>query len=131
MGAKKAVLPHLSVQQVSWRKMLEATPLRNMAASVYREKNGLVVLTVPLQHPWWQFPPITWVIKLDTERKVRLDEIGTELWEQSDGSRTVEEIIEAFSVRYALTFHEARLSVTGHLKQLIQRSVLVIQQNIE
>lgn len=131
MSTKAAILPHLTVQQVSWRKMLLAVPLRNMAASVYREKNGRVILTVPLQRARWQVAPITWIIKLDTERKTRLDEMGTELWELCDGTRTVEEIIEVFSTRYALTFHEARLSVNEQLKQLIQRSALVIEQQID
>jgi hypothetical protein len=128
MRARHILMMHLSERQVSWRKMLVAIPLQNHAARVHRETNGTVVLSVPLRHPWWQFPPITWVIKLSTERICRLDETGTLLWDLCDGTRTVETIIEAFSVRYALTFHEARLSVTGYLKQLVQRSALVIEQ---
>ena len=130
MAAKQAILPHLTATQVSWRRMLVAVPWRNMAARVQREANGFVVLSVPLLRPWWQVPPITWVLKLGTERNIRLDEMGTMLWDLCDGTRSVEAVIEAFSARYALTFHEARLSVTGHLREIIQRGALLIEQEV-
>ena len=62
-------------------------------------------------------------------RSVVLDRIGRTVWDLCDGQRTVERVVEEFAGRYGLTFHEARVSVTTYLKELVQRGALVMVYN--
>lgn len=110
---------------VSWRRSLSGVPLRNEAAGVVDEGDE-VRLSVALKRSRWLVPPISWVIKPRGEKTVRLDELGTEVWRLCDGERTLERIIDEFAERHSLTFHEARVSVTGYVKELMQRGALVI-----
>ena len=55
-----------------------------------------------------------------------LDRLGAEVWRLCDGKRTVEEVVDLFGERHALTFHESRVAVTLYLKALLQRGVLAI-----
>jgi len=52
--------------------------------------------------------------------------LGRRLWQDCDGRRTVEEIVDRFRDEHRLTFHEARAAVSGYLQGLIQRGVLAI-----
>ena len=82
---------------------------------------------VPLRHPGWLVPPLSWVVRPRHQRVVSLDRIGTEVWQACDGRRTVEQIVDAFSERRRLTFHEARAAVTGFLRSLVQRGILAVE----
>ncbi len=110
----------------SWRSMLTACPVRNHAALIADPSAETVTIRIKRDKPWYMVPPISWAIPMRNEREVILDRIGTQIWRLCDGSSTVEEVIDAFGERHALTFHEARASVTGYLKGLIQRGVLAI-----
>ena len=55
-----------------------------------------------------------------------LDHLGVEVWERCDGTRTVEQVVDEFAQKHALSFHESRVMVTEYLRELIQRGVLAI-----
>ncbi len=48
------------------------------------------------------------------------------MWNLCDGQRSVEDIIDEMSRRHRLSFHEARVAVTGLLRELIRRGALAI-----
>jgi len=128
MSTRPAFVRQLTTKQISWRRMLEAIPRRNEAGVIEPQEDGSLRIILPLQPTWWMRPPVSWILHPRATRAVRLDHFGVELWELCDGMHTVEEIIEEFAAAYDLTFHEARVSVTGHLKIMIQRGVLAIEQ---
>ena len=107
--------------------MLAAIPRQNAAAQVDERPDGTVRVTVQLRKPAWLIPPISWVIKSSFQKSVVLDDIGTRIWRWCDGRHTVEAVVEEFARTYAFTFHEARASVTGFLKSLVQRGVIAIE----
>jgi len=118
----------LAVEPVSWRAMLASVPHRNAAAKVTAQADGTLVVTVKLNRPGWLMPPLSWMIRPAPERKMALDAIGTAIWNWCDGRRTLEEIIDAFAKEYALTFHEARVAVTGFMKSLVARGILAVER---
>lgn len=113
-------------QVVSWKKMLEARPVRNVAADFQSSEEGEVSIQVSKRKPVFLIPPFSWFIRPNLKHTVRLDKIGTQIWKLCDGQRTVEDVIDEFSKIYKLSFHEARVSVTGYIKLLIQRGVIAI-----
>lgn len=111
-----------------WRRMLEATPVRNAAAEVEMQADGTARVGVALRRPWWLVLPVSWIVRPAARHNVQLDALGTQVWLWCDGRRTVEDVVDAFAARYALTFHEARIAVTGYLKLLVQRGIVAMEQ---
>jgi hypothetical protein len=58
---------------------------------------------------------------------VVLDALGRGVFDLCDAHRTVEDIVDAFAAAHHLTFHEARISVTQYLRELIRRGVCAIE----
>lgn len=113
-------------QRASWRRMLAAIPRRNAAAEVTEDEDCLriAVRTTP---PRWLVGPLRWLLPVRRGRAVRLDGVGAWVWGLCDGARTVEQVVDTFADRYNLTFHEARVAVTGYLRQLVQRGALAME----
>ncbi len=130
MSARKSDDPPPPMHLVSWRRSLLGVPLRNEAAGVVEEGDEIRV-KVALKRPWWLLPPISWAVKPRSEKDMRLDALGAEVWRLCDGERTVERVIDEFAASYRLTFHESRAAVTTYLKQLVERGVLVIAEEGE
>ena len=111
----------------SWQEMLRATPLHNPAAEVACAQDGLVAVTVQARKPRYLIGPLAWIIRLRLTRTYRLDRLGSQVWNLCDGRREVERIVEIFAEQHRLTFHEARVAVTGYLRQLIERGAIAVQ----
>jgi Coenzyme PQQ synthesis protein D (PqqD) len=110
----------------SWRPMMEAVPIQNIAARVERLPDGTLKAYVKKLRPWYMKPPLSWMMQPRSERCLLLDRLGTEVWVLCDGTRKVEEVVDLFANRHSLSFHEARAAVTAYLKMLIQPGVLAI-----
>ncbi len=115
----------------SWKRMLAARPVHNAAARVVDEAGGDVAVYVKSIRPWYMFPPVSWIVPYRPERKTVLDRLGSQVWRWCDGERSVEDIIDAFAGEHDLTFHEARVAVTGYIKSLVQRGALAIAMSEE
>jgi len=109
----------------SWARMLRAVPVRNRAARVREHGEGLRI-TVQRRPPRWLVPPIRWVIRLRPEHTTELDGLGRRLWEDCDGQRSMEDLVEAFAARERLTFHEARVALTAQLRSLVERGAMAL-----
>ena len=110
----------------SWKRMLEARPVHNAAARIVSEDETTVSICVKTAKPWYLVPPVSWIVPVRSERRTELDRLGSEVWRFCDGKATVESIIDSFASSHRLTFHEARVAVTGYLRTLIRRGVLAI-----
>lgn len=100
--------------------------MRNAAAGVAEAPAGGLGLSVATRRPRWLVPPLSWVVPLKPTRTLRLDPLGAQVWMLCDGERTVEAIVDEFARRHGLSFHEARVAVTGYLSQLVQRGALAM-----
>ncbi len=100
--------------------------MKNESADTRTLGDQGVRITVRKKKAAFLVPPISWIIRTKQSHTVSLDHIGTQIWNWCDGKRTVEDVIDEFAKTYSLSFHEARVSVTGHLQQLVKRGVLAV-----
>jgi len=60
------------------------------------------------------------------EKRVQLDELGSFVFDQIDGTRSVREILDAFVARYRNNRREAEYMVTTFLRQLTERRLITL-----
>ena len=60
------------------------------------------------------------------ERRVKLDELGSFVFQQIDGQRNVREMVDAFLARYRVNRREAELSTVEFIRSLAQRQAISI-----
>ena len=100
--------------------------MHNAAVEATQDGAEGLSISVRTRRPRYLAPPLSWIVPLRPTRVVRLDRVGSQVWALCDGTRTVEEVVEAFAARHRLTFHEARVAVTGYLRQLVHRGALAM-----
>ncbi len=67
------------------------------------------------------------VLVLPTKGKVKvLNEVGTYIWGQIDGSRSAKEIAATLCEVYNVEFDEAETDVIDFLNQLVEREVITL-----
>ena len=107
-------------------ELLDTVPVPNRAVNVVRDGDHDFVVTVPLQRPWYMKPPLSWILPFSSLRRVSLDALGREVWQNCDGKRKTERIVEMFAANHQLSFHEARLGVLQFIRDLTRRGLLVM-----
>lgn len=122
MKTKEAITDKI----ITWKEMLKVIPAYNIAAEINTKDNEHVVITVKKKKPKYLFFPLKWLLNPRLKSNIELDLIGSYIWHLCDEKKTVEEIIDIFSEKYKLTFHEARTSVAEYIKMLVQRGALGI-----
>jgi hypothetical protein len=111
---------------VSWAAMLRAMPVRNAAAQAEERADGTVRVTVRKKRPAFLKPPLSWAIRPRPTVSYELDRIGARVWRLCDGQRTVEAVVDDFAASQRLSFHEARVAVSGYIGHLVQRAAVVL-----
>lgn len=102
-------------------RSLEAIPVVNGGVSTAPNPDGTfdLVVRIPRRRGWFsRFMPS------EIERRCRLDELGSYVWRQIDGRRTVMEIIDRFAERYGTSRREAELCTVEFLRRLAQRRLI-------
>lgn len=111
--------PKLTRQQ-----SLSAIPVRNEKIQVEMDDDiGEASLIIPRRDDWW-VRLMSKVFFVPEFRKITLDELGTFVWNQCDGSTTVGEIIQRFAKRYKLERKEAELSMIAFLRQMVKKRLI-------
>ena len=97
-----------------------ARPLRNPVIAWEVLDNGRVLLTVPLeQKPWLRLLQV--VTRVPAEKKVELDEVGSDVWQWCDGEARVTDLIDRLAASHKLHRREAEVSLTQFLETLAKR----------
>lgn len=60
-------------------------------------------------------------------KTLELDEMGSEVWELLDGSRTTADLIREFAGRHGLSPREAEQSITLFLRELGKRGLIALR----
>lgn len=105
------------------RRSLGGVPVLNAGVELAERGDGtlLLVLNIPRRKGWLaRFQPRV------TQKRIGLDELGTFVIRQINGERTVMQIIEAFTARFATNRREAELSTVDFLKSLVRRQAVSI-----
>ncbi len=101
--------------------MLNSRPARNNALDWEKTDDGEVQIKVTRQDDSWKVRLLSKMFYIPRQRKITLDELGTEVWSLCDGKNTVGQMIEALSEKYQLNRKEAEVSLLNYLKTLGQK----------
>lgn len=97
--------------EVTWEHKPDDAPAPGAALTVPRREEGLRrVLARVLQVPG--------------TRTIELDEFGTKIWEQCDGTRTVEQLVQFTCREYTLNRRQGEVSVVAFMRMLAQRGLI-------
>ncbi len=102
--------------------LLRSKIIRNPNIKWDKKEDGSVILRIPLPK---QKPGLfSGFIKQPEEKKIQLDEIGGYVWELSDGSKTVNEVINLLAEKFKLHRREIEASFMVYLKTLMQKKLV-------
>ncbi len=100
--------------------MLNSRPARNEQLEWEKNDDGEVQIHVSRQDSW-KIRLLSKMFYIPKERKITLDELGTEVWTLCNGNTTVGQMIETLSKKYQLNRKEAEVSLLTYLKTLGQK----------
>lgn len=69
------------------------------------------------------------IVMADSGNMSVLNELGTRIWQLSDGSHRVEEIVQAIVAEYEVDEAQARADVDAFLEQLLALEALVLHES--
>jgi hypothetical protein len=111
----------------SRQEALTRVPIKNPLVRESRLESGVVLLTYP--QPLRPFVAalsrrIGGSAGVNPERKLELDDLGTQVWDMIDNRRPVERLVRRFAERHRLPPREAEVSVTQFLRELGRRGII-------
>ena len=103
--------------KLSREAMLDSRPARNDLLEWEKTDDGEVQVKIARQDTW-KIRLLSKLFYIPKQRKITLDELGSEVWSMCNGSTTVAQMIEALSAKYQLNRKEAEVSLLTYLKTL-------------
>ncbi len=123
MSLLRPTAPSLPRPTLDRARSLEARPMINGGVHIERQADGTLHLVIRSPRKPGLFarfmPPIL-------EKRVQLDELGSFVFEQINGERSVREILDAFVARYRNNRREAEYMVAAFLRQLTERKLITL-----
>ncbi|RLI37360.1 hypothetical protein DRO55_01495 [Candidatus Bathyarchaeota archaeon] len=105
---------------ISRDEFLKLKPVRNPALKWEKNEKGEVTIRIPIKSKGFAAK----ILPTVKERRIRLDQVGSFVWELCDGKRTVKDIVDLLNKRYKLLPYEAELSLNTYFNQLSKRRLL-------
>jgi hypothetical protein len=103
---------------------LDARPVRNSRVR-WEKTDDEITLFIPLRRDDAKPGLLGKLFKMpDGERQIKLDEVGSSVWEMCDGDNDLHAIIAMLNRRYKLSKREAEASVREYMKTLAQRNLV-------
>lgn len=115
---KQAAPPQLTREQA-----MSARPVRNPALRCERNENEEAVVHLPRRKDFLG-RLLAWAFFVPESRPVVLDEVGTFVWDQCDGTNTVTDLVALMADRYNIGRREVEISLTEYLKTLGKRGMV-------
>lgn len=110
----------------AFETQLHAAPIRNRSVTVLPSSTpDRLVVVVDLKYTGFT-ALLARPLRARKRKKYQLDGLGLELYNQLDGQRTVENLIDDLIPRYKLTFFEARALTLTYLRTLTDRGLIVM-----
>ena len=110
---------------------LACIPVKNPQVEEEQFENGEIRLHYQVQvRPWFRglFKKIANRETDIIHRKLQLDALGCSVWKMIDDHRSVKAIIDLFRADHQLNEREAELSVSGFLKELGKRGLVLLKE---
>lgn len=108
---------------------LECVPTQNNTIQWQQLDSGEILFTYPLPlNPFFKALHRRFGRSQEDSpiKKLQLDQMGSFVWLQIDGKKTVRKIIRHFAEEYKVTGQEAEHAVTAFLKTLGQRGFIAL-----
>jgi len=111
---------------------LRLKPVRNPMVEWKRDEEGKVRITIPLkklssQDEGRKRRRIGFLFRFfpePKEKRIQLDEIGSDVWELCDGERTVKDIVDHLCEKYKLLPMEVEVPLNRYLDSLVKRGLI-------
>ena len=100
--------------------MLASRPTRNESLRWENNDNDEVQVFITRQETW-RVRLLSKFFYIPKQRKITLDEVGSEVWRMCNGRNSVGKMIELLSDEYSLNRKEAEVSLLQYLKTLGQK----------
>ncbi len=105
------------------RQAMAARPIRNPSLHWELDEEGNAVVTLTRRKDWVG-NLLAWLFMVPESRPVRLDEIGTFVWQMCDGEHSFSDIAKALVERHKITMREAEVSLAEFLRMLGKRGMV-------
>ena len=112
---------------ISRTEALKSIPVKNMDVAEIRLESGDVLLNYPVGIRPWMAKIISHLGGNPDKKqikKLQLDMLGTSVWDQLDGKRSVRQVIQQFTHNHQMHPKEAEISVTQFLRDLGKRGII-------
>ena len=108
-------------QGIDRSQFLSSYPVRNPVVVTRSMEEGTVELEVPLKKPskW-----VSLLLNPPDKKVVKLDVLGSFVWQRCDGTHTVQNIIDDIARQFKLTKAEAAVSLSEFMKDLSKRGLI-------
>ena len=103
--------------------MLNSRPARNQALKWEKDDEGEVSIILS-RKKGWRMNLMAKIFYIPEQRKISLDEIGSEIWAMCNGRTPVAKMIEAIGEKYKLNPKEAEISLLSYLRTLGKKRVI-------
>lgn len=111
---------------VTREESLDSKPIHNPSLTIETGADGCVTLSAQQRPSGWARILARLLRVADKPRRIRLDELGTTVWNLCDGQTTVRQIITRFAGQYKLNRKEAEVSILQYIRSLAQKGLIGI-----
>jgi hypothetical protein len=112
---------------ISREQSLEAVPVVNPSVRAVKSSAGLITLEIPRREDRLGRILITVCrVSPDVTKKIKLDDIGTFVWEMCDGKATIRVMIERLREQYRLEWKEAEVALVAFMRQLMRKRLVAL-----
>ncbi len=120
ISGKKAPPPSITRQDA-----LRVYPMRNPSLQWEPDEEGAVTATLTRPRDLKNRVVGTFLM-LPESKQLKLDEVGTFVWNLCDGKHTVADMVAAMAEQYKLSRREVEVSLTEFLRMLAKRGMIVV-----
>ena len=89
------------------------------------EPGQVPVLKVELRYAGLMVP-VSRILRMRRQRRIRLDPVGWGIYEGIDGKKTFEQLIDEFAQEHKLEFLESRALLMAHIRNLMRVGLVVV-----
>ncbi|MGC8614341.1 MAG: PqqD family protein [Thermoprotei archaeon] len=109
-------------QKADRSKFISSYPVQNPSVTSTKSDSGEYTIEIPLKKPpkW-----MTFFVTFPEKKTVRLDALGSFVWQLCDGRHTVQDIVTELADHYKLNKAEAAASVDKFLLELGKRGLVI------
>lgn len=120
LAGKKAPRPSITRQDA-----LRVYPTRNSNLQWEVDSEGMVSATLTRPHDL-KNRVVGGFLMLPESKQLKLDEVGTFVWNLCDGKHTVADLVAKMADQYKLSRREVEVSLTEFLRMLAKRGMIVV-----